>query len=127
MAKNGAKIYFSNPGMNFLSENSPEDLYKDLNTHFQKIYKLIGKRKELNTLGYVYLRSGRNTEALIAFEFNTYYFPKDPYVYDSFAEALELTGNNVKAIKMYKRVVELDPKNKNAKKKLEELQKEIKK
>jgi len=109
--------------MNYLEENSVEDLYKDINTHFQKVYRLIGKRKELNTLGYVYLRSGRTAEAMVAFEFNTYYFPKDPYVFDSYAEALELTGDKEKAIKMYEKVLELDPDDKNAKEKLNELQK----
>jgi tetratricopeptide (TPR) repeat protein len=112
--------------MNYLEENSVEELYKDVNTHFQKIYRLIGKRKELNTLGYVYLRSGRETEALIAFEFNTYYFPTDPYVFDSFAEALEITGDTEKAIKMYEKVLELDSKNEKAAKKLAELKKEKK-
>ena len=110
--------------MNYFAENSVEDLYKDLNKHFQKVYKLIGKRSELNTLGYVYLRSGRNLEALTAFQFNTYYFPTDPYVFDSYAEALEITGDTEKAIKMYEKVLELDSKNENAIKKLKELKKE---
>jgi tetratricopeptide (TPR) repeat protein len=109
--------------MNFLAENSVEDLYKDINTHFKKIYRLIGKRKELNTLGYVYLRSGRTLEAMVAFEFNTYYFPKDPYVFNSYAEALEITGDKEKAIKMCEKVLELAPDNKDAQERLAELKK----
>ena len=110
--------------MKLLSKNSVEDLYKDINTHFQKVYLLISKKKELNTLGYVYLRSGRIKEALAIFEFNTYYFPTSPYVFSNYAKALEITGDKEKAMKMYEKVLELNPKDKNATEKLKELEKE---
>ena len=110
--------------MTLLSKNSVEDLYRDINTHFQKVYQLISKEKELNTLGYVYLRSRRIKEALATFEFNTYYFPTSPYVFSNYAKALEITGDKEKAMKMYKKALELNPKDKNAIEKLKELEKE---
>lgn len=104
--------------MNYLEEKSLKEFYKNLNSQFQHIYDLIGKSKELNTLGYVYLRSNRIEEALIVFQLNTYYFPNNPNVFLSFAEALELKGDIKNAILNYQTVTKLDPKNSNAKEKL---------
>ncbi|WP_421874238.1 tetratricopeptide repeat protein [Marinoscillum sp.] len=101
-----------------LNEMSSEDLYKDVNAHFQKVYKVVGKSSELNTLGYVYLRSGRTEEALVAFHFNTYIYRHDPNVYDSYGEALMVAGDTTNAIANYEKVLELDPDNENAKKQL---------
>ena len=103
-----------------------KDFYKDINTHFQKIYKLVGKRKELNTLGYVYLRAGKTTEALLTFQMNTFFFPKDAYVYYNYAEALETSGDKEKAIEMYETVILLYPEYKGAQEKIELLKKEEK-
>ena len=60
------------------------------------------------------LRSNRTKEALICFELNTYLFRYNPNVYDSYGEALALSGEHVKALKMYEKVLEIDPENKNA-------------
>jgi tetratricopeptide (TPR) repeat protein len=87
---------------------------KNMNAHYRVLIKKVHKSKELNTLGYVLLRSNRTKEALICFELNTYLFRYNPNVYDSYGEALALSGEHVKALKMYEKVLEIDPENKNA-------------
>jgi tetratricopeptide (TPR) repeat protein len=91
-----------------------EMIEKNMNAHYRVLIKKVHKSKELNTLGYVLLRSNRTKEALICFELNTYLFRYNPNVYDSYGEALALSGEHVKALKMYEKVLEIDPENKNA-------------
>ena len=91
-----------------------EMIEKNMNAHYRVLIKIVHKSKELNTLGYVLLRSNRTKEALICFELNTYLFRYNPNVYDSYGEALALSGEHVKALKMYEKVLEIDPENKNA-------------
>ncbi len=101
-----------------LNMMSVDEFYKDANAHFYHIYKRVSKSAELNTLGYVYLRSGRIDEALLAFNFNTYLFKDNPNVFDSYGEALAISGDTSNAITNYKKVLELDPDNENALKQL---------
>lgn len=91
-----------------------EMIEKNMNAHYRVLIKKVHKSKELNTLGYVLLRSNRTKEALFCFELNTYLFRYNPNVYDSYGEALALSGEHVKALKMYEKVLEIDPENKNA-------------
>ena len=69
-----------------------------------------------------YLRNNRIKEALICFKLNTYLFKYNPNVYDSYGEALALEGEHVKALKMYKKVLEIEPENKNAKAQIKHLE-----
>lgn len=108
--------------MALLNAKTKDEIYTDFKTHVNAAYRLVGKRSELNTLGYVYLRSGRLDEALTVFHFNTYFFPHTPNVFDSYAETLTLTGDTEEAIKYYQKVLELDSDNKNALEQLEKLQ-----
>jgi tetratricopeptide (TPR) repeat protein len=68
----------------------------------------------LNTLGYVLLKNERLEEALLCFELNTYLFEYIPNVYDSYGEALAINGEYLKALKMYEKVLMIEPENKNA-------------
>ena len=104
--------------MNLLSKTSEEDLEENFKTYLNTAYRLTSKSRELNTLGYVYLRSGRIDEALTVFKYNTYFFKYDPDVYDSYAEALDLAGLKEEALTYYEKVLELDAENENAKEKI---------
>lgn len=108
--------------MNLLETKSKDEVYADFKIHVNKAYRLTGKKSELNTLGYVYLRSGRIDEGLTVLHFNTYYFPKDASVYDSYAEALEMAGDTENAIINYQKVLELDSENENATEQLARLE-----
>lgn len=110
--------------MELFESNSTEAIKDDLRDHFYKTYSLVGKSKELNTLGYVYLYAGKIPEALTVFEFNSYIFNYEPNVYDSYAEALSRAGETDRAISNYEKVLSLDPENENALAKLKELKEE---
>ena len=97
-----------------LNEKSTKEVYEDPNHYYLEAYELLSKSSELNTLGYVYLRSDRVSEALLCFHFNTYYFPHEPRVYSSYAEGLLIQGDTTKAITNYKKVLDIDPEHKKA-------------
>lgn len=90
--------------------------------HLSAVYRLAKHPSELNTLGYVFLSSDRNEEALAVFYYNTRYFRCDPNVYDSYAEALAKLERTEEAIENYKKVLLLDRSNKNASEQLQKLQ-----
>ena len=69
----------------------------------------------LNDLGYVFMENGEMEKALEVFKLNVYLFPDNWNVYDSYGEALLNSNNKVDAIKMYKKSLELNPNNENAK------------
>ncbi len=69
----------------------------------------------LNELGYHYLEKNEDKKALEIFKLNVLLFPNDWNVYDSYGEALLKTKNNSEAKKMYKKSLELNPDNDNAK------------
>ncbi|MGC6525738.1 MAG: hypothetical protein ACON30_05620 [Flavobacteriaceae bacterium] len=104
-----------------LLDTDIEDFKNNFEVHYKKINKLVGKSSELNTLGYVFLRKKQVNNALNCFELNTYLFPYNPNVYDSFGEALMINNENKKALKMYEKVLKLNPSDENAKNKIQEL------
>ena len=54
--------------------------------------------RELNLLGYTYLRANKIEEAIAIFKLNIQEYPKSWNVYDSYAEALMVNGENEVAI-----------------------------
>lgn len=113
-------------GANYLFKIFDTETFETTNKNFNMHYKILRKKskqsKELNSLGYVLLHSKRNKEALLCFELNTYLFKFNPNVYDSYGEALALNGEHLKALNMYKKVLEIDPENKNAKTQIKNLE-----
>ncbi|MEB2777116.1 hypothetical protein SYJ56_17510 [Algoriphagus sp. D3-2-R+10] len=109
-----------------LFESEPLDsVYRHVQTHFNNVYRLVGKEKELNTLGYVFKYSGRLPEALLTFEINSAIFPYSPNVLHSYGEALMADNQKDRAIQLFKRVIELEPDNETAANQLKQLQDEI--
>ena len=92
-----------------------ETIQTNINEHYKSLKTKTYHSKELNSLGYVLLRNKRIKEALFCFELNTYLFKYTPNVYDSYGEALAIDGEYLKALKVYKNVLILEPENKNAK------------
>ena len=113
-------------GANYLFKIFDTETFETTNKNFNMHYKILRKKakqsKELNSLGYVLLHSKRHKEALLCFELNTYLFQFNPNVYDSYGEALALNGEHLKALNMYKKVLEIDPENKNAKTQIKNLE-----
>ncbi|WP_445430782.1 tetratricopeptide repeat protein [Chryseobacterium indoltheticum] len=73
----------------------------------------------MNTWGYQLLEQNKKNEALQVFKLNTLLFPKSWNVYDSYGEILENLGNRKEAIINYKKSLELNPDNTNARKYLD--------
>lgn len=83
----------------------------------------LGNRveSEINSAGYRLLGDERVEEAIAVFTRNTEAFPESANTWDSLAEAHMIRGDRELAIRHYRRSLELDPGNHNAREKLAEL------
>ena len=95
------------------------DTYWTLYSDYEDKYNF--KESQLNILGYQLLQVGLNKEAVKIFELNIEQYPESANVYDSMGEGCMVAGDKKNAIANYKKSLELDPKNDNAKKMLEQL------
>jgi len=77
----------------------------------------------INGIGYYLMNSGQIPEAIEVFKLNVEVFPKSFNVYDSLGEAYMKNGNNENAIKNYRKSLDLNPGNNNAREMLEKLEK----
>lgn len=77
----------------------------------------------LNGVGYRFLRSERVDDAVKIFEANVELYPDDANAFDSLGEGYEAAGKMKAAIESYRKSLAMDPANENAKKRLQELQK----
>ena len=77
---------------------------------------------ELIVAGYRYLHTGNAEDAAAVFKLSIEVFPDKDNPYDSYAEALMTLGKNEEAIKNYKKSLELNPNNNNAKTMLKKLE-----
>ena len=75
----------------------------------------------LNALGYALLARSEVDAAVAVFRENVRQFPESSNVYDSLAESFLVAGQADSARFYYEKVIELDPRNRNAKEKLKEL------
>jgi hypothetical protein len=73
---------------------------------------------ELNSLGYKLLSEKKWQAAIKVFELNTIIYAASSNAFDSLAESWMAFGNKQEAIKFYKKALELDPYNENAKRML---------
>jgi hypothetical protein len=70
--------------------------------------------REMNLAGYDLLRHGRLLDAITIFRANTEAYPTAANVWDSYGEVLLSHGDTAAAVASYRRAVELDPGNDNA-------------
>ena len=76
---------------------------------------------QLNTLGYTLLEKERVQDAIAIFELNAAEHPRSANAYDSLGDAYMKLGSQPAAIRSYRRSLELDPSNANARNRLQEL------
>ena len=76
---------------------------------------------ELNALGYELLRQGRYGAAIAVLQLNTADHPGSSNAFDSLGEAYVEAGRREEALRSYRRALELDPVNENARQELERL------
>lgn len=75
----------------------------------------------INEIGYDLMNASRYSDAVEVLSLNTEVFPESANTWDSLAEALMKKGDREKAADNYRRALEIDPGNENAKKMLGEL------
>ena len=75
---------------------------------------------ELNSFGYELLNSKKENDALEIFILNTKLYPKAFNTFDSLGECLLLLRKKEESLKAYKKSLELNPKNENARKIIED-------
>lgn len=77
-------------------------------------YNFTGTENTFNQIGYGLLADGKTNQAIEIFRLNTREHPLSSNAYDSLGEALLAVKNFEESLKSYKKVLELDPGNKNA-------------
>lgn len=77
---------------------------------------------ELNAWGYALLGNGAIGHAVELFRLTTQVYPNSANAFDSLAEAYTLSGDKNQAILNYRRSLNLDPKNDNARRQLQALE-----
>ncbi len=101
----------------------------DINKYEKELLNSKGKLKDsdertLNIIGYVMLMDKKMNDAIEIFKLNTILFPNSANAFDSLGEVYMIANKRDLAIKNYKKSLELNPDNENAKQKLKELNKE---
>lgn len=77
--------------------------------------------RELNDLGYYLMKYDKIDEAIEIFKLNIEYYPASSNVYDSMGEAYMKNGDSGLAIENYKKSLDLNPANENAREMLKKL------
>lgn len=102
-----------------------DSIYKNIQTHFSEVYRLVGKEKELNTLGRVFEFSDRMSEALLTYQFNQILHPYSPQVLESYADALVKTDAIEQALELYKKILVINPEYEGIPEKISSLEKPV--
>ncbi|SHE85053.1 tetratricopeptide repeat protein [Chryseobacterium sp. OV279] len=84
----------------------------------QSVYNV--SESQINSFGYQLIREKKTDDALKIFKLNTQLYPKAWNTYDSYGETLLQVGQKKEALENYKKSLELNPENENAKKILSE-------
>ena len=90
-----------------------------------RLAEFVKGSRELNTLGYVNLRSKKIKEALYIFDLNTKIFPYKYNVFDSLGEAYLEEENYTEALTNYNKVLELKPDDENTLKMVAEIKNKL--
>ena len=85
--------------------------------------KIYFDERTLYSLGYWLMTTNKIAAALAVFRLNTEMYPDSANTWDSLGEAWMKKGDSAQAVQCYKKVLQLDPKNENARKMLKKLAK----
>lgn len=112
--------------LNQLFKEKPiENLVTDQSEIANTLTDYVDGRRELNTYGYVLLSANEIDKSIFVFSINALIYPNKYQVYDSLGEAYLKGGNYADAAKNFYKVLSLNPKNKNAKSMLAEIENKI--
>jgi len=79
------------------------------------------RERNLNRLGYQYLRKDEFENAINVFKINIELYPNSSNTYDSTADAYAKMKDTIKAIEYYKKALAINPENSSSKRNLEKL------
>jgi D-alanyl-D-alanine-carboxypeptidase/D-alanyl-D-alanine-endopeptidase len=79
----------------------------------------LATEADVNEIGYALLAHQRDKDAIALLEWNLQRFPRSWNAHDSLADGYRHVGDRTRAIASYKRSLELNPKNDNAKRMIE--------
>ena len=102
-------------------EDSPREAISRLKKLHDSGNDVYFDEASINEIGYELMNSARLGPAIEVLEFNAELFPDSASAYDSLAEACLRNGDTARAIEFYRKSLELDPGNENAREKLIEL------
>lgn len=115
-----AGLFYADLVDNF-KKNEESVAYENCEVIAQK-YPELPLEEVMNAIGYNEFLVIRNyKKALSVFKYNVEKFPNSANAYDSYGEALAKAGETEKAIKMYEKSLELNPKNEGGKAALKRL------
>jgi tetratricopeptide (TPR) repeat protein len=110
-------------GEKLISSGHKEEAEKRIQAALESaIVAGVANEMSVNSLGYSYLTAGNIDMAIAVFSFNVKHYPKSSNVYDSLGEALMKAGRNEESISNYKKSLELDPRNENAREMIKKMQ-----
>ena len=120
-------------GLGYINLKTISEYYRR-NKSIQKTLVLIESEKEkgekskynigeyqINSFGYELIKLNKNEEALSVFILNTKLYPNKFNTFDSLGECLLLLNKKQEGIEAYKKSLELNPENENAKKIISEM------
>ncbi len=116
----------ANFAMYYFESTTIEEIEKQYDALYKSLQYLCKQSKELNTLGYVFLKRKEIEKALLIFKLNKELFKFEPNVYDSYAEGLIKANKPKEAINQYKEVLKFDPLNQHAKTQIKRLKRKKK-
>ncbi len=98
------------------SMNAALQFYNTLSKEDKEKYDFRGAERQINRWGYYLLNNKKKPEdAVKMFEINVKQFPQSSNVYDSYGEALMVSGQTARAIENYKKAYAMDSTNRRAK------------
>lgn len=104
-----------------LIKTDPESALEKINACNNDTTHYYLNEKEMNLLGLQMFYNGYQKQGLEVLRLNTVLYPGSSNVYDSYAEGLKIAGRRQEAIFMYRKSLELNPKNKGAERALVDL------
>ena len=106
---------FKTPRMHLKDKEFDKALTGYLEIQNQDSTSVLVDERELNSLGYEFLRKKENEKAIDVFKMNVALYPESYNVYDSLGDAYLRTGDSLQAFNNYKKSLEFFNDNKKAK------------
>ncbi|WP_130619693.1 serine hydrolase domain-containing protein [Dyella amyloliquefaciens] len=120
------RVWGESPGFTALKAQLEKEGYAKVGVAVTQVHRtypqLTLSEDEVNRWGYSLLRDKRTKEAISVFAFNTEQHPQSANAFDSLAEARRANGDIPQSLRDFRRSLELNPGNDNARKQIAELE-----